>query len=137
MREMAWLVPSIWLSCFLTGCGGCDVESGDPEAFRDGFTNESQTYYETGSPNEKMLPFPPGKTYDLYHGLGKDPAVHSYVSFVEQLEEDPSKVDPLAPNHVAESAGNQAVIERWNDKFVRVRNDTCANFYLRVILTAP
>jgi len=40
------------------------------------------------------------------------------------------------PNNVSPSAGNQAVIERQNAEDVQIRNDTCAEFYLRVVAKA-
>jgi len=97
----------------------------------------SGAVYETGAPGEPLLPFHAGQTYDLVHGLGVTPtSVQGYVSFAEQLTEDGDPLDLDHPNNVAETAGNQLVIERWDDEIVRVRNDTCGEFYLRVVLTA-
>lgn len=82
-----------------------------------------------------MLHFPQGRTYDLVHGLGYTPTdVNIFLSFRERLTESGDKDDKTEPNNVAQSAGNQAVIELWNDEVIRVRNDTCAEFYLRAVV---
>jgi hypothetical protein len=107
------------------------------ERFEGGRVLPSGTTYETGAPNGPLLPFGGGKTYDLVHGLGVVPtSVQGYVSFVPELTEDGDPLNIDAPNNIAETAGNQLVIERWDDEIVRVRNDTCGEFYLRVVLVA-
>jgi len=84
-----------------------------------------------------MLHFPQGRTYDLMHGLGTVPvSVDVFLSFRDRLTSTGSKDDKTQPNNVAESAGNQAVIEVWDEERIRVRNDTCAEFYLRAVVIA-
>jgi hypothetical protein len=121
----------------VTGCSPCDYRGQEAERYEGGRVLPSGTSYETGAPDELLLPFPAGQTYDLVHGLGVVPtSVQGYVSFAPQLTEDGDPLDHNQPNNVAETAGNQLVIERWDDEIVRVRNDTCAPFYLRVVLVA-
>jgi hypothetical protein len=119
------------------GCSPCNFRGQEPERFEGGRVLASGTTYETGAMDELLLPFPAGQTYDLVHGLGVTPtSIQGYVSFAPQLTEDGDPLDLNQPNNLAETAGNQLVIERWDDEIVRVRNDTCAPFYLRVVLVA-
>jgi len=105
--------------------------------FTDGLTNESLTVYQTGGVADEMLHFPQGRTYDLVHGLGTVPvSVNVFLSFRDRLTSSGNKKDKTQPNNVAESAGNQAVIEVWDDQEIRVRNDTCAEFYMRAVVIA-
>lgn len=81
-----------------------------------------------------MLHFPSGRTYDLEHHLGVCPsAILPYISFVPRpiTGEAPSRVD-----NIALAAGNEALIEWCDDEIIRLRNDTCAEFFLRVVAIA-
>lgn len=121
----------------LAACSPCQMRGREVERYEGGRVLPSGTVYETGAIDEPLLPFDGGKTYDLVHGLGVTPtAVHGYVSFAPELTEDGDPLDLDQPNNIAETAGNQLVIERWDDEIVRVRNDTCGEFYLRVVLVA-
>lgn len=137
-------IGAVLAALFLTGgtsstvsCSPCSVNGQDPIEYTDGHTNVSRTVYQTSLPSEEMLHFPQGREYDLVHGLGSVPvSVDLYLSFRETLTSSGDKDDDTEPNNVAPTAGNQAVIEVWTDKFIRVRNDTCAEFYLRAVITA-
>lgn len=94
--------------------------------FTAGTTNEAGTFYETGPIQGPYLHFPSGRVFEFEHGLrGAPDVLNTYVSFdaAALLEQD---------KNVAESAGNQAVIECVDDQLVRLRNDTCAEFYVRL-----
>lgn len=120
-----------------TACSPCRVGGQDPVEFTEGLTNQSRTVYQTGGVSDEMLHFPQGRTYDLMHGLGTVPvSVDVFLSFRDRLTSTGSKDDKTQPNNVAESAGNQAVIEVWDEERIRVRNDTCAEFYLRAVVIA-
>jgi hypothetical protein len=120
-----------------TGCSPCRVGGQEEVVFTEGITNESRTLYQTGEVDAEMLHFPQGRTYDLMHGLGSTPVdLTIFVSFRSKLTASGDKDSKTKPNNVAESAGNQAVIEVWNDEIVRVRNDTCAEFYMRAVIVA-
>jgi hypothetical protein len=115
------------------GCSTCKPTGGTAEGFEGGQVL-GEDFYETSAPGERMLDFPSGKIYDIAHQLGRTPAlVEVYVSFKEQLVPGDDPYDPYAPNNVSLAAGNQAVIEAWDDEIIRVRNDTCADYYLRVV----
>ena len=122
------LLLTAFLAQTLSGCGGCDTSGQDPIEFRGGNINASRTVYETGAFDDDLLHFPPGRVYDLVHGLLREPhTIHTYVSFDRRLQGDAN---------LADSAGNQVVIESATNELIRVRNDTCAEFYLRVAAEA-
>jgi len=136
-RNLRPLLLAAGLTLSQAGCSPCQIRGQESERFEGGRVLPSGTTYETGGPTEPLLPFPGGKTYDLVHGLGVVPtSVQGYVSFASQLTEDGDPLDIDRPNNIAETAGNQLVIERWDEEIVRVRNDTCGEFYLRVVLVA-
>ena len=111
----------------LAGCleATCNRHSDEPAtAFRAGVTRSSQ--YMTGGPNEPYLDFPSGKRYRLFHGLSEAPAfVVPYVSFSPDPAEDGSGFSV--------SPGNQTVIRAVTSEYIEVENDTCTDFYLRVV----
>jgi hypothetical protein len=120
----------------VTACSNCSVNSIPPERYEEGTVSESGLTYQSTIPEADLLPFPPGQVYDLVHGLGAAPtSVQGYVSFAPRLTADGDPFDPFEPNNISESAGNEMLIELWNDEIVRIRNDTCAMFYVRVVVT--
>lgn len=118
----------------LGGCSGCDTGGQSPVRYEDGEVSADGRLYETTPIDAELLHFPPGRIYDLVHGLGETPvSVQGYVSLSRRLTPDGDPYDPEHPNNVTETAGNQLVIERWDDEIIRVRNDTCAEWYVRVV----
>jgi hypothetical protein len=98
-----------------------------------GNTNAHGTLYETNGWDEPFVDFPAGRRLALHHGLVDMPVeIRSYVAF----KPDPFPEDETRPGFVAESAGNQVLIERVDDVFIQVRNDTCEHFYLRLVASA-
>jgi hypothetical protein len=124
----------------LSGCGPtCKRDPGDPPVvYEDGKTSPSKLHYMTGSFEDRFLRFPGGRTYRLEHQLGRSPArLTTYVSFSEcPLQEGDDCSCSSCGGGFSESAGNQAIIEDVNDEFILVRNDTCAEFYLRIEATS-
>jgi hypothetical protein len=101
-----------------------------PTPYEDGNTNASGTLYETNAWDEPFVHFPAGRRVALHHGLVETPVqIRSYLAF----KECPFPADETEPGFVAESAGNQVLIERVDDEVVRVRNDTCEEFWLRLV----
>lgn len=139
---MRSLLGACLFGLFFTGgsaatvaCSPCRVGGQKQVRYTDGYTNESRTIYETGAVDAEMLHFPQGRTYELVHGFGYPPKdVNIFLSFRERLTATGDKEDKTEPNNVAQSAGNQAVVELWNDEVIRVRNDTCAEFYMRAVV---
>ena len=116
------LLQALWT----TGCGTtCDREDAEQIRFEGGSVNASATVYETSGWQGPLLHFPTGRRFVLVHKLRARPElVETYVAFEER------------PENLSESAGNQAVIETVDEDVVVVRNDTCAEFFLRVVATA-
>lgn len=101
-----------------------------PTPYDNGNTNAQRTVYETNAWDETFVHFPAGRRIALRHGLGKVPVtIRSYVAF----KECPFPKETTQPGFVAESAGNQVLLERVDSEFVRVRNDTCEEFWLRLV----
>jgi len=132
MRLPAWaLLCSLAVADGLLGCdAGCDKENED--AARDytgGTISASCTRYETGGFDDDYLIFPAGRRWRIRHGLGQTPSlVQSYLGFVKHPLPDAGN------GNTAESAGNQVIIEDMDDEFVQVRNDTCEEFWLRLVV---
>jgi hypothetical protein len=124
-------LPSTNSGCS-TSCDDGDSSDDPPVVYEGGYRNEALTYYESDTWEGAYLYFPPKRTYDIRHGLGnRHVTVNSYVGFNEY---------PLGSNgngNIAEVAGNIVIIEYVDDETVRVRNDTCETYYLRVVATAP
>lgn len=118
-------------------CSPCKVRGQTPTEYTDGIVNASETIYQSSAVDAEMLHFPQGRTYDLYHGLKSRPVtVDVFLSFRESLDPDGDPEDKTEPNNLSPSAGNSAVIEVWDEEIIRIRNDTCAEFYLRVVALA-
>ena len=114
----------------LAACAqNCPQESEDtPKRYTDGTTSADRTYYETNDWKDAFVNFPAGRRYALVHGLRDTPIeLKSYLAFESHPFPSSGK------GFVAESAGNQVLIEDVNDEFIRVRNDTCEHFYLRIV----
>ncbi len=135
------LRPSVWallgvmaLSDGLLGCDlGCDKESSDdpPVPYTGGRVNAERTVYETNDWNADYVKFPAGRQILIEHGLEGTPQVFTWLAF-----DNP----PLAvgrEGNTAESAGNQVIIQRVDSEVVQVRNDTCQDFYLRLVAMVP
>ncbi len=71
-----------------------------------------------------FFPFPPGKRYRFHHDLGTaDLFVMVNVSFDEY---------PLPASNVSQATGDQALIEAVDTELIQVRNNTCADLWVRV-----
>jgi len=111
----------------------CPRESEDARRYESGTTTPDRSYYETNAWDGAFVDFPAGRRWALVHGLAATPIeLRSYLAF---------KSHPLPADDtgfVAESAGNQVLIEGVDAETIRVRNDTCEHFYLRLVAsTAP
>jgi len=111
-------------------CGpACDTTdaANPPQRFEGGTVTGTETlYYTTSDWRTGLLPFPGGKRYELVHHLGFAPThVSVYVSFAEQNE-------PLTP-----CSGNTCVLQAVRDDAIIVKNDTCSEFWIRVVASGP
>ncbi len=111
-----------------TSCSDNDADLADEEYF-DGITDSSGSVYQSTLWNAPFLEFRPQKKYVFHHGLRGIPnVIQVYVGFTP---------NPLANANVAEAAGNIAIVERVDENVVKVRNDTCQRFYMRLTASDP
>jgi hypothetical protein len=76
-----------------------------------------------------FLPFPGGKRYRFFHGLGTTPReMFCWASFNSTGIENGS---------IAQPAGNMCVIQEINDEYIQIKNDTCSEMYVMVTASAP
>jgi hypothetical protein len=120
---------SIVLSLWCCACTGdlCGRNSDDPPTeFSDGLTSNSATLYMTSEADAPYLDFPSGMRYRLLHELLNTPSlIVPYVSF---------SATPLSDGSgFTISPGNQTVINAVTDDYIEVENDTCTDFFLRVV----
>jgi hypothetical protein len=118
-----------------SACGACDTTGQDPIEYKEGITTSSESVwlYESTAVNDEWLHFPPGRIYDLVHGLPGTPQTWSAnISFKNRLEPLSGSGTAQDPNNAAPAAGNQVVVDaKWGPNIVRIRNDTCAEVYVR------
>jgi len=105
-----------------TGCGGaCDTADDANPAERYTGGQVTASVYESSSWKAGLLPFPGGKQYQLEHHLGFTPAsVDVYIGFGPDGE------------RVSRCAGNSCIVRCVDDQLIWIKNDTCADFWVRV-----
>ena len=116
----------------LAACSSsCPRESEDTaRRYENGTTSADRTIYETNAWDASFVDFPAGRRWALVHGLSQTPIeLRSYLAF------KPNPLPTDGKGFVAESAGNQVLIEGVDETSIRVRNDTCEHFYLRLVAT--
>jgi hypothetical protein len=123
---LAW-VAGVSSALGATGCSpSCGNESDPPVRFAGGITDAARLEYQTNPFDEPFLDFPAKRTYDLVHGLRGAPTLYqAYVAF----EPDPYTTSGSA----AIASGNEVLFRIVDSEIVRVENDTCQHFYLRVV----
>jgi hypothetical protein len=122
-------VLALFLPCLVACTSSCPRETEDAaRRYTDGTTSPDGTFYETNAWDGSFVAFPAGRRLALVHGLQQMPIeLTSYLAF---------KSRPLprgGKGFVAESAGNQVLIEGVDEEVIRVRNDTCEDFFLRLV----
>ncbi|HEX2734609.1 MAG TPA: hypothetical protein VHM70_23555 [Polyangiaceae bacterium] len=135
MRATSRQFAAAWTASFAAalisaGCVSqvCNTDGQDPQRYSGGHTNAAKTFYESSPASGPFLYFPVGRTYQLEHGLSEMPSdYHAFLAFEEA---------PLEHKEgFAQAAGNEVMFEVVNDRIIQVRNDTCAELYLRVVAT--
>jgi hypothetical protein len=142
MRSAAALTAAL-LVAMLAGCSSqCDRHPDEPPVvFTDG-TVDPVTHVYMSSPNAEnpwegpWLDFPPGRTYRLVHHLGGVPRkIEYYFAF---------SAHPITPENGSSStggfvlgAGNQGTVQVVDADHVDIRNDTCSDVFLMVLLADP
>ena len=126
-----FLALTFGASSLACGTPGCDIrdETHPPTVYEDGITRNG--FYATTSSHGDLLYFPGGKRYDLVHHLGFEPMMlQLFWSFKEGgigtyvQTDDKGSLSP--------GAGNSALIQLKNDQFIRVKNDSCVEYWLLV-----
>lgn len=132
LAKVAFCSLALGLLFAIGGCidaAACDTsdDGNPPIAYEGGTTTEDGLYY--SSPwNGGWLHFPGGKRYDLVHNLGFQPQeVGIFLSFSENGVGNDGQGSSAAP-----SAGNSSPVQLVNDEIVRIKNDTCSEFWVRV-----
>lgn len=115
-----------------SGCiaaAACDTsdDGNPPDAYKGGTTTEEGLYY--SSPwNSGWLHFPGGKRYDLVHNLGFEPQeIGIFLSFSENGLGNDGQGATIAP-----SAGNSSLVQLIDAEKIRIKNDTCSEFWVRL-----
>jgi hypothetical protein len=107
------------------GCGAaCDTsdEANPPDRYVAGTTTDGT--YESSPWKSGFLPYPGAKQYQLVHHLGFTPAqVEIFLAFSGDGE------------RVAPCAGNSCLVRCVDDELIWLKNDTCAEFFIRVVAT--
>jgi len=84
--------------------------------------------FETSAAEGPLLPFEGGTMLRIRHGLGLKPKiVQVTLSFTERPLE-------AYKGGYSQAAGNQAIVLRNDEEEVAVKNDSCANYYIRVVV---
>ncbi len=139
--------PRSWADLALTGAlalaislvGGCDAtscdtapESNPPSDFKDGqlvTSSDGTVVFQTSAPDGQHLNFSAGTQYRVYHRLeGRPLLVQPWVSFSSTGTKGGNEAVP---------AGNMTEILDVNDQFIQIRNNSCGDYWLRLVATHP
>jgi hypothetical protein len=107
----------------LVGCG-CGKED-EPAILYSGGESTEGMFVSTPA-GASWLQFPGGRAYEFEHGLDGAPAtVLLYLSFTANAS---------GGNFVV-GTGNAATVRRADDERIEIFNDTCTDYYVRVVAT--
>lgn len=92
----------------------------------------SETQWESNAPDEAWLPFPRqrGYIFDIRALGGRTPGKPTPYLSANQFQTEPGA------NFVI-GAGNIATMQNARPNGIDVRNDTCSDFYLRLVIDVP
>jgi hypothetical protein len=115
-------------------CSTCDRSDDRAIAYSQGQVVGDS--YETNPPEGTWLHFPAGRRYLLRHGLGVTPEVVSYLAFSERPLPE-AGADAGTVGNASVASGNQVIVEQQGPEIVQVRNDTCSEYWIRVVARRP
>lgn len=85
--------------------------------------------FQTSAPEGPYLPFEGGTMLRIRHKLGVVPGAPAiYISFTERPLE-------AYKGGYSQAAGNQAITLRHDAEEVAIKNDSCANYFIRVVIS--
>jgi hypothetical protein len=132
-RKVANLLVVFTAGATVFACSpACDTsdEENDPARHEGGMTVNG--IYASSSSHDQLLPFPGGKRYDIVHHLGFEPLlVQLYWSFSVGGIGSDAQID--GKSSLTPAAGNSALIQLKNAEYIRVKNDSCVEYWLLVI----
>lgn len=122
--NLVGLLATSGLVASLAGCSATSCDQHDTVTpIHSGTTYPDMLAY-VSARGDAMDRFGAGEALDFYHGLGVTPqSIQSFVSFSSN-------------SSAAENAGSQGNIECADHERVRLRNGTCQDFYVRVVIQA-
>lgn len=110
------------------GCG-CGKEEGVPIVFEGGTVEGNE--YQSSPVTGPWLHFPGGRRYQLIHRLGRAPTrFEAFWAFNEYPQARERESLTLA-------TGNAAVFEEVAERGLTIHNDTCTEFFVRVVASVP
>jgi hypothetical protein len=122
----------------MAGCGtNCQRGSEQAATLHEGGRMSSPGFYETSPVAGPYLDFSSGKRWELVHGLGATPSHDAFISFQRCPIQEPCEAGDNEVGGYTNAAGNAVIFEDVNAQSVTLRNDTCADFFLRVELRLP
>ncbi len=123
------MIVAAALAASASGTSGCidaascdrSTEANLPERYTGGTTVDG--VYQSAPWTEDYLDFPGGKRYELVHGLGAVPtSVDVYYAF-----------GPNPGDGGVTQCGGSTCLFMPDDQVIRVRNDSCTEFWIRVV----
>jgi len=115
----------IGLALLAAGCGDDSCPDGETISVTTGTTDLVSLTYVSAPWDGPLNEFSAGSVVTFVHNLGVAPdLVSTYVSF---------RPDGTASSEVTENTGNQGEIECIDENVIRIRNNTCSRFYIRVV----
>jgi hypothetical protein len=114
----------------LVACSALDncPESKPARDIEEGTTDSESLVYESAPWEGPLHEFPAKTRLRFFHELAATPQfVTTYLSFSES---------GTGSSDATENSGNQGRIECVDARLIQIRNDTCENFYIRVVAQA-
>jgi hypothetical protein len=134
--SIRWIARALAVSGLASGICACSQlgpscdtsdDSNPAEEYRGG-TVEGRDYM--SSPwTGPLLWFPGGQRYDMIHNLGCTPHI---VGCFESFSEEGT-----AKGSIALAAGNMCIIQTIDSHKIRIKNDSCSDYFVLVTAEAP
>lgn len=145
LRAPLRALSAVLLLALSNGCSdlrNCPNDNPDPISMdTDKASRDLTAITYQSAPDNDLDEFKAKTKYRFVHELGVTPLfVKVYLSFDQFGTDTPKKDDDSAgapaqdgPGSIAESAGNQALIDCKDAHVIEVRNDTCQDFFIYLV----